>query len=325
MNGWKRYGLISYALSISLAGALSPSARAIPSFQSPDWRLPNPDRPYEMTSGTVGYEESLFSLYDLTIEIANPSQLDTPSHRSDDRRLEFDSTFDVNFEAIVSRSLEPAHPVIGNGTARVVGITRSDTNPPHTYPHPQVFDTELVSMTLHFFDTSPALDVLLRESPTLQSYGVTIREDPCPMCAAPFTHWIISSFLDLYSEVSVDGGASWHAASDLIHLEQAPDGFPPGDYNKNGIVDSSDYIVWRSTLGEIGAGLAADGDWSGKVDSGDLDVWRLNYGQTSASGSGQTAASPEPSSFTLVMLGLVLLARRIRTPSNHRSCCARVT
>jgi hypothetical protein len=49
-----RHGLLSFALSISLAGVLLPSAHAIPSFQSPDWRLPNPARPYEMTSGTVG-------------------------------------------------------------------------------------------------------------------------------------------------------------------------------------------------------------------------------------------------------------------------------
>jgi hypothetical protein len=167
-------------------------------------------------------------------------------------------------------------------------------------------------MTLRLFDTSPALAVMLRESPTLHSGGVTIREDPCPMCAAPFSHWILSSFLDIFTEVSVDGGASWHAASDLIHVEQAPDGFPPGDYDKNGVVDGGDYVVWRGTLGEIGAGLAADGDWSGKVDSGDLDVWRLNYGRQAGGGSGPAATTPEPPSVGLLVLGLAALARRIR-------------
>lgn len=171
---------IAFLLAVYFAGILSLSANAIPSFQSSDWRQPNPARPYEMTSGTVGYGESQFSLYDLTIQIANQSQLDTPSHGSDNSRLEFDSTFDVNFQAIVSRALEPPHQEIGSGTARIVRITRPDNNPPHTYPHPQVFDTELVSMTLNFFDTSPALPMILRESPTLDSRGITIREDPMP-------------------------------------------------------------------------------------------------------------------------------------------------
>jgi hypothetical protein len=265
-----------------------------------------------MTSGAVGYGESLFSLYDLTLQIASPDQLDTPSHGSDNRRLEFDSTFDVNFQAIVSRGLEPPHSVIGNGTARVVGITRPGTNPPHTFPHPQVFDTELVSMTLRFFDTSPALEMKLRESPTLPSGGVTIREDPCPLCLAPFTHWIISSYMDVYTEFTFDGGASWHAASEPIHVEQAPDGFLPGDYNQDQRVDAADYVVWRRTLGLSGAGLAADGDWSGNIDAGDYEVWKANYGRPNVFGAGASSRVPEPRSIFL------LLASALRISSYRR-------
>ena len=121
---------------------------------------------------------------------------------------------------------------------------------------------------------------MFRESPTLRSTGVTIREDPCPVCAAPFTHWIISSYFDVFTEVSLDGGVTWSAGNSAIHVEQAPDGFPPGDYNKDKVVDASDYVAWQSALGQIGAGLAADGNWSGRVDQGDYDVWRANFGRT---------------------------------------------
>jgi hypothetical protein len=309
---------IPFLLAVCLVSVVSLSAKAIPSFQSPDWRLPNPARPYEMTSGTVGYGETLFSLYDLTLQIANPDQLDTPSHGSDDRRIEFDSTFDIHYQAVVSRGLEPPHPVIGTGTARVVGITRPDTNPPHTYPNPQVFDTELVSMMLRFPDTSPALEMLLRESPTLDSRGVTIREDPCPMCAAPFSHWIISSYFDIFTEVTFDGGASWHAASDRIHVEQAPDGFPPGDYNQDQKVDAADYVAWRNTFGQSGAGLAADGDWSGEIDAGDYVVWKANYGRSNAFGAGASSQVPEPKSvFPLIVSALFLCFYRCPVASPH--------
>jgi hypothetical protein len=33
-----------------------------------------------------------------------------------------------------------------------------------------------------------------------------------------------------------------------------------GDYNGNGVVDAADYTIWRETLEQTGAGLAADGN-----------------------------------------------------------------
>ena len=54
----------------------------------------------------------------------------------------------------------------------------------------------------------------------------------------------------------------------------------PGDYNKDGIVDTADFTVWRNTLGQIGTGLAADGNASGTIDAGDYNVWKSHFGQT---------------------------------------------
>jgi hypothetical protein len=260
-----------------------------------------------MTSGTVHYANSLFSLYDLTFLPSNPSQLDTPSLRPDNR-FEFDSTFDITYKAVVSFGAEPPHTVTGPGKARAIGITRADPAPYDSILPVQVYDTELVSLNLYALSLIP--EFMFRESPMRQSSGVTIREDTCPVCDSPFTRWKISSFFDVATEISYNGGVNWNAASDIIHVEQAPDGFPPGDYNKDYSVDGADYIVWRRTVGRVGAGLAADGDWSGIVDAGDYRVWRANVGRTTAGGGLGGSAVPEPSYVAPLLLCLASLAIR---------------
>lgn len=77
-----------------------------------------------------------------------------------------------------------------------------------------------------------------------------------------------------------------------------------GDYNRNGIVDAADYVLWRKSLGQTGTALAADGNNNGSIDSGDYDVWRAHFGQTFGSGSGANAngAIPEPATLVLLML-----------------------
>jgi subtilisin-like proprotein convertase family protein len=66
-----------------------------------------------------------------------------------------------------------------------------------------------------------------------------------------------------------------------------------GDFNQDGIVDGSDYIVWRRSLGSLVTSFSgADGDGNGIVEQADLTVWRLHYGQTLPdSGSGSALAS----------------------------------
>jgi hypothetical protein len=53
-----------------------------------------------------------------------------------------------------------------------------------------------------------------------------------------------------------------------------------GDYNKNGVVDGADFLVWQRTLGQevLNEGDGADGDESGFIDPGDLDFWQARFG-----------------------------------------------
>jgi hypothetical protein len=67
-----------------------------------------------------------------------------------------------------------------------------------------------------------------------------------------------------------------------------------GDYNSNGVVESSDYNLWRSSFGSSSY-LYADGDGNGLVDAADYIVWRKNL-STSLTGTAGTTTVPEPTS-----------------------------
>jgi beta-glucanase (GH16 family) len=92
-----------------------------------------------------------------------------------------------------------------------------------------------------------------------------------------------------------------------------------GDYNKDGIVDASDYTVWRNELGQSGIGLAADGSGNGTVDQSDYNVWQANFGATApGAGAGATSAVPEPPTFFLAAAALVAMIAIARSEQRRR-------
>jgi hypothetical protein len=82
-----------------------------------------------------------------------------------------------------------------------------------------------------------------------------------------------------------------------------------GDYDHNGIVDQSDYIVWRKT------GINGQQGYSD---------WRANYGKSAASfglpasGQGLIAQVPEPSACVMIaiVMSLISICRSRRRPNN---------
>jgi hypothetical protein len=74
-----------------------------------------------------------------------------------------------------------------------------------------------------------------------------------------------------------------------------------GDYNGDTIVDASDYVVWRKTVGQSTTFFSgADGNGNSVIDSGDFAVWRSRFGAPSANGAAGVAGVPEPTTFWLL-------------------------
>jgi hypothetical protein len=86
----------------------------------------------------------------------------------------------------------------------------------------------------------------------------------------------------------------------------------PGDYNRDGIVDAADYVVWRKNIGADFL-MNRDPNATDSVGQDDYTFWRSHFGNTAGTGSGANANAtvPEPTSALLVLVGmLVLISRR---------------
>lgn len=213
-NGRENPRTFYFAVALAIVGVRS--AAAEPTFISFDPWQPNPDRPYVKTSGTVVYDSPAIAEFEFWA--TDPSQLDVPSPAQGG--YSFDSTFDVAFKAQMSFGLEPFHPVSGVGTAHARGFAPGGSEPVF------VFDTEL--LTLDLVGTSPVRGgFMLRESPTLSSTGVTRVEGACYgfVCPAVVLPMRISSFFDVFTEISTNGGTSWTPARNdgPMHVVQLPE------------------------------------------------------------------------------------------------------
>jgi hypothetical protein len=82
-----------------------------------------------------------------------------------------------------------------------------------------------------------------------------------------------------------------------------------GDFDDNGMVDASDYTVWRDNLGGNSAVLNGNGSGAATVVQADYELWKSQFGM-SGSGSGGLAASavPEPASAVLMLMTVLGIA-----------------
>jgi hypothetical protein len=132
----------------------------------------------------------------------------------------------------------------------------------------------------------------------------------------------ISTIPVAYLQIPGALGDGWNHFDDLQVVTQVT-----ADYNHNGIVDIADYVVWRETLGQTGANLAADGTGSAGIPDSDVnqldyDFWRAHFGElvapaATASLSRIGTVVPEPTT------ALVLLICLIAGVQSRLICCCR--
>jgi len=110
-----------------------------------------------------------------------------------------DSFFDIAYTVEFQVDGGEIIPLSGFGTAHVIGVA-----PPVAGGLTRIFETELLELNLSgFLENDPNQPFLLRESPTKASIGQAIVID---LGAGQF---VIESFFDVFTELSLDGGASW--------------------------------------------------------------------------------------------------------------------
>jgi hypothetical protein len=81
----------------------------------------------------------------------------------------------------------------------------------------------------------------------------------------------------------------------------------PGDFDGNGAIDATDYVIWRANFGSTSS-LAADANGNGIVDAADYTVWRNNL-PTGASAA-PAAFVPEPATITILLVLAMRMSRR---------------
>jgi hypothetical protein len=81
---------------------------------------------------------------------------------------------------------------------------------------------------------------------------------------------------------------------DIGAFEVQPTAHALGDFNRDGVVDAGDYVVWRRTTGSaVAPGTAADGNGDGLVNQADFQLWKSNFGSVFSPPAVATIASHE--------------------------------
>ncbi|MFO0792117.1 MAG: dockerin type I domain-containing protein [Pirellulales bacterium] len=99
--------------------------------------------------------------------------------------------------------------------------------------------------------------------------------DTAAMDAVSGWYWTKNSFAD--SSTSDNAGGVAAGAGDLG--SGADVCVLPGDFNRNGVVDAADYVLWREQQNQMGAGLAADANGDQTVNEIDYGIWRAHFGE----------------------------------------------
>jgi hypothetical protein len=98
----------------------------------------------------------------------------------------------------------------------------------------------------------------------------------------------------------------------------------PGDYNRDGVVDNADYVLWRKTFGDqVAYAAGADGNINGVIDDADYGVWQANFDESLPGGGNAGLGSvPEPGGGSVALIAMLLICFARRKASRPSSCPA---
>ncbi len=120
------------------------------------------------------------------------------------------------------------------------------------------------------------------------------------------------STLEITFTAQSDGGSEAFAFRNLI-IEGGMGGEPlPADFNKDGLINGNDFLIWQQNFptAENATSNTGDADGDGAVDGNDFLIWQSSFG----TGSGSGASVPEPTCLVLMALCCCgLLGRRNRS------------
>jgi hypothetical protein len=148
--------------------------------------------------------------------------------------------------------------------------------------------------------TPPALSTLFAQQPTgLKTFVSTVdfvaaaqealhSDQPLNLIVAALDAetWGAANSSNLHLRFRSDDAIIGQRPRMTVHFSLA------GDFNRDGVVDSADYVVWRKGSGTM-------------YTQSDLNVWRAHFGDSVASGTTATAV-PEPSAWMLLAICLSL-------------------
>ena len=129
----------------------------------------------------------------------------------------------------------------------------------------------------------------------------------------PNGNWLLLGVVDNAGE-----GATTIAAFELSLTGNAT----AGDFNRDGKVDQSDYVLWKNTYGST-ITLAADSNGNQVVDAADYTIWRNNLsaaGNSAARPSDdQTSSIPEPTAAWQIAVACLIGYSARHKPASSKS------
>lgn len=150
-------------------------------------------------------------------------------------------------------------------------------------PWIRLYDSDGNYFQFQYYQGGNSYDLLNDARDTWQTYQIPLAaNDTVDNGWRRTTHGSVDfsriSVLEIHADTWDAGFTLW---VDGVSIERNP--LLPGDFDRNGIVGSTDYDMWKSTFGQsVAVWSSADANGNGVVDAADFTTWRDHLGTANA-------------------------------------------